>query len=100
MGPKRPLGTNGGLEIPKETNRDLGSQGYEMIPVDAKEAVQWYQMAAINGDPAAQYNLGVMYAKGDGVEKDYVKAVRWWQRSAKQGFKQAKNVLHMLSTER
>ena len=35
------------------------------------EKVKEYRQAAEQGDAMAQYNLGVMYAKGDGVPKNY-----------------------------
>ena len=34
------------------------------------------------GDAIAQYNLGVMYEKGQGVEQDFKEAVKWWQKAA------------------
>ena len=33
----------------------------------------------------AQFNLGLMYANGEGVAKDYAKAFKWYRRSAEQG---------------
>ena len=33
---------------------------------------------AEQGDAKAQFNLGLMYAKGIGVAQDYVKAHMWW----------------------
>jgi TPR repeat protein/tRNA A-37 threonylcarbamoyl transferase component Bud32 len=43
--------------------------------------------AANRGDPAAQNALGVKYANGeDGLPRDDVKAVEWYQKSADQGF--------------
>jgi eukaryotic-like serine/threonine-protein kinase len=43
--------------------------------------------AANRGDPAAQNALGVKYAAGeDGLPRDDVKAVEWYQKSADQGF--------------
>jgi Zn-dependent protease with chaperone function len=47
--------------------------------------VRWYQLAAAQGDPAAQYNLGAMSAKGQGVAQDDKEAVRWYQLAAQQG---------------
>jgi len=32
---------------------------------------------AEEGDPAAQYNLGVMYANGEGVPTNYIRAYAW-----------------------
>jgi TPR repeat protein len=37
------------------------------VAQDYKEAVNWYRKAAEQGDERAQYNLGVMYAIGQGV---------------------------------
>ena len=39
------------------------------------EAVKWFRKAADMGEPNAQYNLGLCYATGDGVEKDMAEAV-------------------------
>jgi|GEM_PF-3883341 len=41
---------------------------------------------AKTGDPKAQLNLGLDYYNGTGgLEKNYVKAAEWWQKSADQG---------------
>ena len=34
---------------------------------------------------AAQSNLGVMYANGQGVPQDYAEAVKWYRKAAEQG---------------
>ena len=34
------------------------------------------------GDAEAQYNLGLMYANGQGVEQDDKEAVKWWRKAA------------------
>ena len=52
--------------------------------------------AAAQGDAAAQYNLGVMYAEGEGVAKDTVKAVEWYKKAAAQGDKDALQRLKVL----
>lgn len=41
--------------------------------------------AAKQGNVDAQYNLGVMYAIGQGVRQDYTQAVQWCRRAAEQG---------------
>ena len=41
---------------------------------------------AKNGNPRAQYNLGVCYHSGrDGIEQDYEQAAMWYQKAAEQG---------------
>ena len=51
--------------------------------------MRWYRKAAEQGDAAAQFNLGVMYANGEGVPEDYVKAYAWMNLAAAQGQKDA-----------
>ena len=43
--------------------------------------------------PEDMFKLGVMYAEGQGVTKDYKKALYWFEKSAKQGFVKAQNNL-------
>lgn len=40
---------------------------------------------AEQGDMVAQYQLGLAYAKGDGVPHDYKSAMAWWLKAADQG---------------
>jgi TPR repeat protein len=44
-------------------------------------------------DPATQTSKGNLYRKGNGVGKDYEKAVYWYHKAAKQGFAGAQNNL-------
>ncbi len=46
-------------------------------------------LAAEQGEPRAQYNLGVCYKFGVGVPKDYNEAVKWYRLAAQQGHPQA-----------
>ena len=41
---------------------------------------------AEQGYAAAQTNLGIMYAEGQGVPQDYKEAVKWYRLAAAQGF--------------
>jgi len=43
------------------------------------------RMYAMQGYADAQYYLGVMYAKGDGVAEDDAEAVKWYRKAAEQG---------------
>jgi len=47
------------------------------VPVDYTEASTLYQKAAAQGHKAAQNNLGVMYAYGQGVRGDLLEAYKW-----------------------
>ena len=46
------------------------------VPQDFQKAAEWYQKAAEQGHAKAQFNLGVMYANGEGVSQNYEEAVK------------------------
>lgn len=48
-------------------------------------AVHWYRLAAEGGHPVAQFNLGVIYATGQGAPEDDAEAVFWLRKAAEQG---------------
>lgn len=52
---------------------------------DYQSARKIWEQLARNGDAEAQYNLGVMYANGDGVPKKPAKALKWFQVAATAG---------------
>lgn len=56
-------------------------------------AVECYTKAAEQGYSYAQYNLGLCYEYGDGLNKNLNKAVYWYLRSALQGYVEAKHRL-------
>ena len=47
--------------------------------------MEYYQLAADQGNADAQNNLGYSYSSGEGVEQDYEKAVEYYQLAADQG---------------
>ena len=55
------------------------------MPQDDAAAVRWYRLAAEHGFASAQNNLGLMYAKGDGVPQDDVQAHMWFNLAASKG---------------
>ena len=52
---------------------------------DFAAALSEWQPIATAGDPHAEYNLGLLYARGQGVPQDYKQAVAWYQKAAEQG---------------
>ena len=62
---------------------DEGAVAYERG--DYETAHREFLKAAEQGDARAQYNLGVMYGKGEGVPQDYAEALRWYRQAAEQG---------------
>src|SRR5208337_1574038 len=48
-------------------------------------AYEEFKSLAEQGDADAQWNLGMMYYNGEGVEQDCVEAMKWFQKSVEQG---------------
>ena len=57
-------------------------QAHESRARNYAKAIRWYRLAADQGDARAQFNLGVSYAEGQGVEKDYVSSYMWFNLAA------------------
>ena len=54
------------------------------------------RLAAEQGDPDAQFNLGRMYFEGLGVKQDWVLALMWTSLAAAQGHQAAIEVQNVL----
>jgi TPR repeat protein len=63
---------------------------------DYAQAALWLHKAAEQGDPEAQYNLGLAYIKGRGVVADFGVAFRWMVKAAEQGLAPAQARLGLL----
>ncbi len=53
-------------------------------PSNNVEFCSYYRLAE-QGLAKAQYNLGWMYSKGEGIAQDKREAVRWYRKAAEQG---------------
>jgi TPR repeat protein len=75
------------------------------VEQDMSQSLEWFRKAAFQGQPEAvrmfrefadqgldiaQYHLGVMYANGQGVERDSKEATRWYRKAADNGMREAK----------
>ena len=56
---------------------------------DYQTAIKLWKPLAEQGDARAQYDLGVLDAKGRGVPQNYAKAVKWFYKAAEQGYAKA-----------
>lgn len=70
---------------------ECGPRGFNIEAEDqADDEVKWFQAAAEQGDPVAQYNLGKfchrghVSEQGTVVKKDYNQAFLWYQKAAQQ----------------
>jgi len=53
------------------------------------DAAKYLTQAADKGQAVAQYRLGTMYERGQGVTADAAKAIRWYEMAAAQGNRKA-----------
>ena len=53
---------------------------------DYAAALKEWQPLAEQGDANSQYNLGLLYARGQGVPQDYKQALTWYQKAADKGY--------------
>lgn len=56
---------------------------------------EWLPLAEL-GDAEAQFNLGVLYDEGAGVERDMATAADWYRKAATQGFIDAQTNLGIM----
>jgi TPR repeat protein len=60
---------------------------------DYTTAVKEWRPLAEEGDPIAQFNLGLLYLDGHGVPQSDAEAVNWFRRAAEQDYAQAQHNL-------
>ena len=60
------------------------------------EVVRLWEGAAKQGHAPAQYNLGITYENGHGVDVNYKKAIEWYEKAAKQGYADAQYNLGLI----
>jgi len=63
-----------------DTSYDIAQRAYNRS--DFKEAETRFRKLANNGNPPAQYNMGVMYTRGEGLPQDLVQAYFWFSLAA------------------
>jgi TPR repeat protein len=72
-----------GLASPAWADYQAGEEAYHRG--DYATALREWQPLAELGIAAAQFNLGLLYANGQGVPQNYVQARQWYEKAAVQG---------------
>jgi len=62
--------------------------------------IEKIKVAAEEGDAEAQFRLGWDYYIGNGVTRDKIKAVEWYNAAANQGFRKAQEILDILEANK
>ena len=83
-----------GLTAPAWAGFDEGFAAYQRG--DYATALREWHPLAEQGNAGAQYNLGVMYDKGEGVTQDNAEAVKWYRKAAEQGDAEAQYNLGLM----
>lgn len=52
---------------------------------DGEKAAYWYRKLAEDGNPTGMYQMGMLYAIGFGVERDFAQAASWMDLAAENG---------------
>jgi TPR repeat protein len=63
---------------------------------DYAKALRLIRPLANDGDATAQFNLGLMYVTGSGVQQDESAAALWFRKAAEQGYARAQTNLETL----
>ena len=72
---------------PAWADSSAGAEAYDRG--DYATAFRELNTLATNGDAFAEYLLGLMYVKGEGVPQDFKQGEYWWFLAAEQGHAQA-----------
>ncbi len=87
------------LKDERENLYTCNSCKHVIVEEDYKQLFDCLKKSAENGNAQAQYNIGAMYQKADGIEdpdekgKDLEEAIKWYKRAAIQGNKRAVEAL-------
>ena len=67
-----------------------------LVAKEAMKAISCYQRAVNAGHAGAQYNLGLMYLKGEGVPRDALYGLGWLAKAADGGDEKAQALLQRI----
>ncbi|MGA2213812.1 MAG: tetratricopeptide repeat protein [Bryobacteraceae bacterium] len=77
--------------VPALADFQAGLEAYQKG--DYVTAAKEWRPLADDGDPASQFNLGLLFLDGHGVPQSYVEAVNWFRRAAEQDYEPAQHNL-------
>ncbi|MGH8509751.1 MAG: tetratricopeptide repeat protein [Gammaproteobacteria bacterium] len=86
-----------GIMLPVQADYEAGVNAY--YRQDYETALREFKTVAATGDKNAQYNVGLMYLKGQGVPENPEEASRWFRRAAVQGQVDAQSFLGALHAD-
>ena len=63
----------------------VGGNDFDEAEEDKEKALFWYRKLADMGNSTAQFNLGIMYMKGEAVPQSFEKALEWMKKANENG---------------
>lgn len=72
------------FSIAEDANFDRGLIAYQNQ--DYSKAFSLWKRSARSNNPAAMYNIALLYEQGKGVTQDDSKSQKWYQRAAENGY--------------
>lgn len=91
------------IELAEEGDEDMMEQlamaylnGDDEVDVDPEKAVYWFTRLAELDNAAAQFNLGLLCAKGCGMGRNFETAVNWLKKAAENGDDDAPGLIEKL----
>lgn len=100
--PQQAKTTGQSQQIPSTAEKEATLLSEANAALDKKDypaAFPKFQALAQQGNAIAQYNVGVFYLNGQGVQKDESLANDWFAKSAAQGNKQAKQAMQSMAAK-
>lgn len=71
--------------IDKLAMKYMNGDFYSELEPDPEKAAYWMQKLAETGSSDGMFNLGLIYAKGHGVDRDFNKALEWMKKAKAAG---------------
>ena len=86
----------GGYVLAQFTLGTIFERGSDAVYKDLQQAVYWYGLAAEQGDPGAQFNLGYLFLQNPDRQEE---GIAWMEKAAQQGDEAAQEYLTSLASE-
>ena len=74
-----------GVACAQYISGSIYATGGRSVPQNWTTAVKWWRKAAEAGERSAQWDMGVCYYYGRGVDRDIAQANVWFRKAAAQG---------------
>lgn len=91
------------IELAEDGDEDMMEQlamaylnGDDEVDVDPEKAVYWFTRLAELDNATAQFNLGLLCAKGFGMERNFETAVNWLKKAVENGDDDAPGLIEKL----